>query len=471
MSYSRFQTRTSSNVVDTLCAQFHKESLFMDIKRVIFLFFVVALFSLKGLAENYDDSLLLDTLVEKGIITEQEATEIKKSNAEQSVCLPAVTKSFKAVFILQTRFTHTHQHTSPLGVSFSDTNRFYIRRLIPAFFADITENSKVMISMFFPSGNPLNTFDYEIDIDHEIFKGKLLMGYWMVNYATEEYDSCTQLFTPDRSFLCLYFGSYGDGGFDADKKTAYSTQLGFAGYHTGMYWYGEHPKNPELKYSLALVNSQPGFHFSSRDNGIGTWLTLEYETKNRPYYLRSGITFGYSSHLTAAIDDAHALPSNIVENGDAYGFNPFLRFNYDRFTFHAELMYARLEYGRTRSSNIPLYTNKSEAASPWGFYVMTAYKLFKLGDWGEIEPIFKFSYLNTDGRGVRLSDVVHSMKNNGLYDKVYCYYGGVNWYVRGRYLKYTVGFEYYDIFGDPYTGSSARNGATNQVVAQMQILF
>ena len=48
----------------------------MDIKRVIFLFFVVALFSLKGLAENYDDSLLLDTLVEKGIITEQEAIEI-----------------------------------------------------------------------------------------------------------------------------------------------------------------------------------------------------------------------------------------------------------------------------------------------------------------------------------------------------------------------------------------------------------
>lgn len=443
----------------------------MDVRRIIFLLFAIVLFSLKCFSENYDDASLLNTLVEKGILTQTEANEIKKSNAEQQVCIPESVKSFRTFFILQTRFSHTHQQTSPLGISFSDTNRFYIRRFIPVFFADVSENSRVMVTMFFPSNNPINTIHYEVDFYHDIFKGKLLTGYWMVNYATEEYDSCTRLFTPDRSFLCLYFGSYGDSGFDAGRKTAYSTQLGFAGYHTGIYWYGEHPKNPELKYSFALVNSQPGYKISGRDNGIGTWLTLEYETKNRPYYLRAGATFGYSSDLTAAIDDANALPSNVVENGDAYGFNPFFRFTYDRFTFHAEMMYARLEYGRTRNSNIPLYTNKSSAASPWGFYVMTAYKLFKLGDWGEIEPNFKFTYLDTDGRGVRISDVVNGLRNNGLYDKVYSYYGGITWYVRDRYLKYMLGFDYYDTFGDPYTGSSARKGASSQLIGQLQILF
>ena len=443
----------------------------MAIKQITFFILALIFFSVQSIAENYNDSELLDVLVEKGILTTQEATQIKKSNAEQAVCIPESVKSFRTFFILQTRFSHTHQQETPAGVGLSDTNRFYIRRFIPVFFADVSENSKVMITMFFPSGNPLNTVHYEVDFDHDIFTGKLLMGYWMVNYATEEYDSCTRLYAPDRSFLCLYFGSYGDSGFDAGRKTAYSTQLGFSGYHAGMYWYGEHPKNPELKYSLAVVNSQPGVHYSARDNGVGTWLTLEYETKNRPYYLRSGITFGYSSHLTAVINDANALPADIVDQGDAYGFNPFFRFSYDRFTFHAEMMYARLEYGRTRSSDIPLYTDKSSAASPWGFYVMTAYKLFKLGDWGEIEPNFRFSYLDTDGRGVRVSDVVNGLRNNGLYDKIYAYYGGISWYVRDRYLKYMLGYEYYDAFGDPYTGSSARKGASSQLIAQMQILF
>ena len=81
----------------------------MDIRRIIFLLFTIVLFSLKCFSENYDNASLLNTLVEKGILTQTEANEIKKSNAEQQVCIPESVKSFRTFFIVQTRFSHTHQ--------------------------------------------------------------------------------------------------------------------------------------------------------------------------------------------------------------------------------------------------------------------------------------------------------------------------------------------------------------------------
>ncbi len=421
-------------------------------------------------AENFQDAELLQTLVEKGIITQEEAVEIKKSGVEQAVLLPESRKRFRTFFIVQARYAYAHYDEGYAGIGLSDSNRFYIRRFIPVFIGDVTDNSRFMVTLFMPSGNPLNTAHYEVDFEGDVLAGKLMLGYWSVNYATEECDSCTHLYTPDRSFLCLYFGGYGDGAFEGRQKTAYSTVLGFSGYHAGAYWHGYLPKNRELKYSVCVVNSQTGMIYSEEDNGIGTWLTFEYETKNRPYYLRAGVNMGYSTSASSLVDSV-SLPSKIVAHGDIYGFNPYLRFSYKDFTFHYELMYAHVEHGKTMSAAIPLYTKASGTACPWGFYVMGAYKLLSLGEWGEIEPNFKFCYLDTDGRGFRFADSIHAVSNTGIYDKVCSYYFGFNWYMRGRDLKYTVGYEYYDASGSPVAGIADKSGQLGKFIAQMQICF
>ncbi len=432
---------------------------------ILFLFFQNLL-----IAENYQDVDLLETLVTKGIISTEEASEIKKSSAEQVVCLPACEKQFKMAFIIQARYAFTHQDQGYAGIGLSDSNRFFIRRFIPVFIGDVTANSRFMITLFMPSGFPLNTAHYEIDFKGDTLAGKLMLGYWSVNFATEECDSCTNLYTPDRSLLCLYFGSYGDGMYDNRNKTGYSTVIGFSGYHLGAYWHGYLPKNPELKYSVCLVNSQPGFNFSSRDNGIGAWLTFEYETKNRPYYIRTGVNLGYATSVTSAVN-SDSLPARIVTHGDVCGVNPYFRIKYEDFTFHTELMYANVEHGKTVSSVIPLYTKKSATARPWGFYVMGAYKLFSLGEWGDFEPNLKFTYLDTDGRGFRFNDTVHAVSNTGIFDKVCSYYAGFNWYLRGRNLKYTVGYEYYDASGSPITGLPSKSGQLGKFIAQVQLVF
>ncbi len=436
-----------------------------------FLFVLFLFFAFFANAENLPhDGQLLDVLVSKKLITPAEAYEIKKDMTEIPYCSPESVRSLRTFFILQMRYTYSWNDHSGAGVRVGDESRFNIRRFIPVFIADTSANSRLMTTLYMPSSTLINTVHYEVDLDGEILAGKLKLGHWSVNFATEECDSCTMLKTPDRSILCLYFGG-GDGGYDGYMKTSYGTALGFSGYHTGVYWDGYIPGCKELIYGLTVTNSKPNDIFVRHDNGISCWLTLGCDVKRQDYSVRAGVTLGYSDKIVSAIDESSVLPSQMVSFGDAYGFNPYFRGTFGDFTLDCEFMLVSLEYGKTRSSVSPLYTTASSTANPWGFYVLAAYKIFKSNEWGEVEPTFRFSYIDTDGRGIRGCDVMYQMSwDNGLYDRVSAYYAGVNWYIDGRYLKVTLGWEHLDFSGSPAGGAKA--GVSSDVaIAQLQILF
>lgn len=420
-------------------------------------------------AESLYDNDLLDVLVAKNILTKEEAAEIKKESAETPVCSPKTAKRFRTLMILQTRYTYVDHDYSGAGFSLADESRFNIRRFIPVFIADTSENSRFMLTLYMPSSSVLNTVDYQIDVKGEILAGKLKFGHWSVNFVTEECDSCSVLKTPDRSILCLYFGG-GDSGYDRYRKTSYGTALGFSGYHTGVYWDGYIPGNKEFVYSLTVTNSKPNDICFRYDNGISTWLTLGYDASFEDYSIITGVTLGYSDKTVSAID-TNVLPSNISDFGDAYGFNPYFRSTWGDLSFDAELMFVSVEYGKTRSNDIPMYTTRSATANPWGFYVLAAYKIFKSERFGEIEPAFRYSYIDTDGRGIRGCDVIYKMNcGNGLYNKVHSYYAGINWYLNGRYLKCAFGVEHLDFSGTPAGGAKGA-ASSNVAIAQLQILF
>ena len=110
------------------------------------------------------------------------------------------------------------------------------------------------------------------------------------------------------------------------------------------------------------------------------------------------------------------------------------------------------------------------AAVPMGFYVLGAYRVFKSDAFGEFEPVFRFSYIDTDGRGIRGRDVVFKMSSAGLYDRVSAYYAGVNWYLNGKYLKFSLGWERY-IFEDSPTGGYRPQAVSDTAIAQIQVVF
>lgn len=145
------------------------------------------------------------------------------------------------------------------------------------------------------------------------------------------------------------------------RKTSYGTALGFSGYHTGVYWDGYIPGNKEFVYSLTVTNSKPNDICFRYDNGISTWLTLGYDASFEDYSIITGVTLGYSDKTVSAID-TNVLPSNISDFGDAYGFNPYFRSTWGDLSFDAELMFVSVEYGKTRSNDIPMYTTRSATA-------------------------------------------------------------------------------------------------------------
>ncbi len=107
---------------------------------------------------------------------------------------------------------------------------------------------------------------------------------------------------------------------------------------------------------------------------------------------------------------------------------------------------------------------------PWGFYALLAYK-FDLKSWGEFEPVIRYTYLNSDGRGVKESGVLFLADcNGGLYNTVQSFYGGFNWYVLGQNIKYQVGLEYAQ-FRDAPHHNDARESDVLAFTLQLQLVF
>ena len=103
--------------------------------------------------------------------------------------------------------------------------------------------------------------------------------------------------------------------------------------------------------------------------------------------------------------------------------------------------------------------------------MLGAYKVYKSERWGEFEPVFRFTYLDTDGRGVRGCDVVYNMRSeNGLYNNATAYYGGVNWYLDGRNFKVAAGIEHFDFCDSPLGGTKA-SVSSDVAILQFQMVF
>ena len=222
-------------------------------------------------------------------------------------------------------------------------------------------------------------------------------------------------------------------------------------------------------YSLGLTNSKPRDYNYRYDNGISCWLGAGYETKREDWSLRFVSNFGYADKIVSAVEESAPLPAPMSGFGDTFGVNTYLLFDYGDFELQSEFMLASVKYGASRSSDRPYYTSKSPTAVPWGVYVMGSYKLLKFDGIGEFEPVLRYTYLDTDGRGVRGKDVVYGMDSEGLYDRACAYYAGINWYVNSKYLKYSLGWERFEFFDKPL-GGNARS-VSDAVIVQIQMFF
>jgi hypothetical protein len=125
-----------------------------------------------------------------------------------------------------------------------------------------------------------------------------------------------------------------------------------------------------------------------------------------------------------------------------------------RFGFLGEYLAAEVERGRADNRN----------ATPHGFFVQPTFLLTPT-----LEAVVRYQWLDSDGRGLNLGDVIRSAASGGTMNIFTEWYAGANWYVRGPDLRFQLGGLYGET-KDTVAGAPAK-ARTVGVRSQVQVQF
>lgn len=107
---------------------------------------------------------------------------------------------------------------------------------------------------------------------------------------------------------------------------------------------------------------------------------------------------------------------------------------------------------------------------PMGVNIAAEYK-FDIGEFGKLAPAVRYSWIDTDGRGIKMSDGVRNANASTTYNAGQSVYVGLNWYIMGNDLKFQIGYEWAQLNGSANNRHLAQHSDANAVRAQMQVLF
>ena len=282
-------------------------------------------------------------------------------------------------------------------------------------------------------------------VDWDSLQGKLILGYQKINFGLEENTSSSKLLTVERSLATRYFTEGVNG-----------RRLGLGGRHTGVFWAGKIPQVKGLEYGVSVTNSynnSPTKLAGNADNNLLYGASVSYKTNIEDVSLKVGTNFAYTNGMNVNNNAAHC---------EVMGVNPYLTASYLGLTAYADFMLAQVQNGRN---------SYSEDATPMGANVAAEYK-FDIGDFGKLAPVARYSWLDTDGRGVKMSDGIRNANANTTFASGQSIYVGLNWYINGDALKFQLGYEWAQLDGVQSGRTAvAQHSEANAVRAQMQVLF
>ena len=412
------------------------------------------------------DKALLDTLVTKGTLTNDEAAAILKNHAATPiVSTRETTEKLRFYGAIQTQYHYIN--TSDAYSNLSGTaNGFQLRRVFLGAYADLGAGMSGVIDLDLCAGvirnAPfLNAVFFSKKIDSEYLNGTAYLGYLKVNFAIEEYYSAIRLLSLDRSMITRYF---------TVEQRAGSGNVGFGSAYVGAYWNGRATFWKQLGYGVAVTNSQ-NYTISPHTSdaygeSVNIWADVYYDDKfklmDEDFTWRLGVNLGYGNQANTKLNGGSV--------GEIWGVNPYIKLNWNNFTLWSELVMTGIENGRALGA---------ENATPFGVNVWFE-KTFDLGDWGRAGPMLRYSYLNTDGRGTRISDCIPGAANAdgsgdaalNLYDSAQSVSAGVNWYLLGHNLKVQAAYEWAQFNGAvAHSNVASKRADANIFRVQVQVIF
>ncbi len=397
------------------------------------------------------DKALLETLVKKGMLTRQEATQIAK---ESVAVKPAAkeTKSIKVFGGIQGWFKWANNSISEGAGSMDQISGFELRYVKVGLFADVGHGWTATLVMDFGSdGDKRNYLDKvviskKVDIDY--VNGELQIGLRKSNMGIEQITDDFSLLAIDRSVATNFFTHTGYS--DSSKKY-------FGSRTVGIFWDGQVSEVDGLYYSAAITseitegNDSELINNINANSGLSYYVAVGYknlmELDGRNLHYDFGINMGYASKGFTRTPTSSKT--------EIFGINPYIKIKYGDFSAMAEMFLQSVESGKANGSS----------ATPIGANVILSYKVELDNQWGTLEPVLRFSYVSADSMGV----AVTSAGNTCYFNEAKTVFLGVNLYFSDS-IKTSLGYEfgYYQSGNNP---AFAEELKSNTVLAQLQVIF
>lgn len=396
------------------------------------------------IAANAQDKALLETLVKKGMLTQQEAAQI----AKDSVAVTPATKSTKSIKIFgggQGWYSWGKNSVKAGTGSFDQQSGFTLRYVKLGIEADVGGGwSAEVVTDFGTEGASKNYLDKVVaskKIDLDYLNGTLQLGLRKVNMGYEQNMDDFGQYAVERSVATYFFTRYEDKNFGSRT--------------VGVFWDGNITQVDGLYYGAAVTSgvSEGGVENFITDaqnsSALSFWVNAGYKNvadiKGETLSYDLGINFGYAPQGSYIG----------VKKGSVWGINPYATINWRGLTLIGEFFLQQVEdYTLSRDG---------VGRTPMGANFTAAYKM-DIGEWGAIEPVFRASYVTTNGMGLKSA---YTGDDLGNINQAMTFYGGVNWYATTA-VKTSLGYEfgYYDQ-GD----AVVERVYGNTVWAQVQVLF
>lgn len=402
------------------------------------------LFALSPLVAQ-DAGALLEVLVRKGILTDQEAETIRADLVRDAAVPPAIatggsnyTTRLRISGRLQAQFaglsTDIENASDP-----ASTNHFFLRRAYLTARADLGPDWNTNITYDFAGG-----FFDAAWIQWRKDTWTIDLGLRKVNLGYEERTSSGSLKAIERSGVTRYFVEENNGR----RLGAGSYRIGlFADGRSGNVFYGAAVTNPERVVSFSSASSAG----TAGTNKPALWANAGY---NGAFEGGSYVVGAGAGLLPDQGGRASVAPFGVGTGCDLHVFSIYSDVTIGRFGLAAEYLWADVEAG----------VSTTEDATPFGFWIQPS---FSVND--RIELVTRYSHLDSDGRGVSLSDGVRSAPGGGTHDKLTEVFLGGNWYLKANDLKLQAGY----VHGksrNTLTGNDA-SAETNGFRSQLQLNF
>lgn len=400
-----------------------------------------------GSAFAQDSGPLIEALLRKGILSDQEAEDLRAdlaNNNTATLASTSLTPNLAKMTIsgrFQSQFVSLDTDINGTLNDPAHVQHAFLRRIYVGFKPVFSNGWSAYLNYDFAG----STFDAAYI--EKIFSPLAVVqaGFKKAPIGYEEYfissgalksierSAATRFFVESNNGRRLGAGSYRQGVWLSGKQGAWSYELAVT--------------NPEREESSAGTAGTG----SAANNTLSWWANVNYQqafAENQCLF-KAGTTYGL-------------LPD---QGGKTLGAGNDLKV----WSIYADLRYRQFSLlGEYLGSDNEKGVSATQDSSSSAFYVQGSYR------YGPYEPVVRYTFVDSDGRGVQTSDGIRSTPSGGTMNELTEWYFGVNWYIVGNEAKHEVKLQAGYLFGESeysLTGASGPKAYTRGLRSQLQINF